>query len=48
MKQFIILIAMVGLGLVIYGMIAGSDGNSVFSSVKVIWADEIELRAREP
>jgi hypothetical protein len=39
---------MVGLGLMIYGMIAGIDEHSMLSSVKTIWADEIELRTREP
>jgi hypothetical protein len=48
MKQFIVLIAMIGLGLVIYGAIAGPDEHSVMSTVKTIWAGEIELRTREP
>jgi hypothetical protein len=48
MKQFIVLIATVGLGLAIYGMVAGPDEHSMLSSVKSIWADEIELRTREP
>ncbi|MDR1245561.1 MAG: hypothetical protein LBK57_00855 [Clostridiales Family XIII bacterium] len=48
MKQFIVLIAMIGLGLMIYGMIAGTGEHSLLSSVKTIWADEIELRTREP
>jgi hypothetical protein len=47
-KQFIVLIATVALGLAIYGMIAGPGEDSMFSAVKEIWADEIELRAREP
>jgi hypothetical protein len=48
MKQFIVLVAMVALGLAIYVMIAGSDEGSMLSTVKGIWADEIELRTREP
>ncbi|MDR2295972.1 MAG: hypothetical protein LBD95_04160 [Clostridiales Family XIII bacterium] len=48
MKQFIVLIAMLALGLAIYGMIAGPDEDSVLSTMKGVWADEIELRTREP
>jgi hypothetical protein len=48
MKQFIVLIAMVGLGLIIYGSIAGPGEHSMLSSVKAVWTDEIELRTREP
>jgi hypothetical protein len=39
---------MIGLGLMIYGMIAGTDEHSMLSSVKAVWADEIEFRTREP
>jgi hypothetical protein len=48
MKQFIVLIAMLALGLAIYNLIAGPDEGSMLSAVKGIWADEIELRTREP
>jgi hypothetical protein len=48
MKQFIVLIAMMALGLAMYGMIAGPGEDSMLSSVKGIWADEIDLRTREP
>jgi hypothetical protein len=48
MKQFIVLIAMLGLGLAIYGMIASPEEYSLLSSVKGVWANEIELRTREP
>ncbi|MDR2356212.1 MAG: hypothetical protein LBE16_08470 [Clostridiales Family XIII bacterium] len=48
MKQFIVLIAMLALGLAIYSMIAGPGEHSMLSTVKGIWADEIELRTREP
>jgi hypothetical protein len=48
MKQFIVLIAMVALGLAIYGMIAGPGEHSMLSSVKGLWTDEIDLRTREP
>jgi hypothetical protein len=48
MKQFIVLVAMLALGLSIYSMVAGPDDDSMLSSVKGIWAGEIELRTREP
>jgi hypothetical protein len=48
MKQFIVLIAMLALGFAIYGMIAGSGEDSMLSTVKNVWAGEIELRTREP
>jgi hypothetical protein len=48
MKQFIVLIAMLALGLAIYGMIAGPSEHSMLATVKGIWAEEIDLRTREP
>ncbi|MDR2770545.1 MAG: hypothetical protein LBB57_00745 [Clostridiales Family XIII bacterium] len=48
MKQFIVLIATVALGLAIYGMIAGPGEHSMLSAVKGVWTDEIDLRTREP
>jgi hypothetical protein len=48
MKQFIVLVAMLALGLAIYGMIAGPGDDSMLSAVKDLWADEIDLRTRQP
>jgi hypothetical protein len=48
MKQFIILFAMIMLGIAIYGMIAGSDDTSMLSSVKSLWSQEIDLRTKTP
>jgi hypothetical protein len=48
MKQFIVLIAMLALGLAIYGMIAGPGEHSMLSAVKGMWVEEIDLRTREP
>jgi hypothetical protein len=48
MKQFIVLFAMILLGIAIYGMIAGPDDASMLSSVKDIWSHEIDLRTRTP
>ena len=39
MKQFIVLMAMVALGVFIYACIAG-PGESVLSSLKVLWRQE--------
>jgi hypothetical protein len=48
MKQFIILVAMLALGLAIYNMIAGPGEDSILSAMRGVWADEIDLRTREP
>jgi hypothetical protein len=48
MKQFIILFAMIMLGIVIYGLIAGPGEDSMLSSVKDIWSQEIDLRTKAP
>jgi hypothetical protein len=48
MKQFIVLGAMVILGLLLYSMIAGPDDGSMLSSVKNIWSQEIDFRTKTP
>jgi len=47
MKQFIVLAAMIILGLAMYNMISGTDEDSILSSVKKQWAREIELRSAD-
>jgi hypothetical protein len=41
MKQFIILAAMIILGLAIFDMIAGPDEDSILSTVRTQWEQEI-------
>jgi len=40
MKQFIVLMAMIALGLFLYACIAGPD-DSILSSLKMIWRHEL-------
>lgn len=48
MKQIIILAAMVGLGIVIFNLIAGSDNDSIKSYMEGVWEEEITVRTRIP
>jgi len=41
MKQFIVLMAMIALGLFLYAVIAGPE-DSILSSLKMIWRHELE------
>ena len=43
MKQIIVLVASVMLGLALFGMIAGKD-NSVYSVLRKAWEKEADLR----
>ena len=44
MKQLIVLIATVMLGLFLFGLIAGRDDASIYSSVRKVWVNEIGQR----
>lgn len=44
MKQFIVMIAAIMLGLQIFGMIAGDQDDSIFSTMREVWVKEIEAR----
>jgi hypothetical protein len=48
MKQLIIMVAMVSLGLAIYGLILGDDEGSIMTVTKGIWQDEIDMRTGYP
>ncbi|MDR3294862.1 MAG: hypothetical protein LBT26_03385 [Clostridiales Family XIII bacterium] len=48
MKQFVILLTMVILGVAIYAMIAGPGDDSVLGSAKEVWRQEIDIRTRQP
>ena len=43
MKQFIVFIAMVSLGCVLFNIIAGNDDGSFYSSAKRLWHAELEM-----
>ena len=49
MKQLIVLVATMLLGLALYGMIAGGE-NSIYSSMTEAWEKEADLRvlSQEP
>ncbi len=44
MKQLIVLLATVVLGLFLFQLIAGKDEGSIYSSVKKVWLAEIGQR----
>ncbi len=48
MKQIIIMVATVALGIAIFRLIAGGDENSVISVMKGVWEQEIEMRTGSP
>ena len=43
MKQFIVFMAMVSLGCVLFNIIAGDDEGSFYSSAKNVWRAELEI-----
>jgi len=47
MKELIILIASVMLGLCLFSLIAGDGDNSIYSAVKGVWNTEIQARTLE-
>jgi hypothetical protein len=42
MKQFIVLMSMIGLGLVLYAFIAGPE-DSVVSGLRLMWAHQLNV-----
>lgn len=44
MKDLIILIAMILLGLFLYDLVAGPQDSSIYSAVKNVWVREAEAR----
>ena len=44
MKELIILIASLMLGLFLFNLIAGDRDNSIYSAVKGVWNQEIRVR----
>ncbi len=47
MKELIILIASIMLGLCLFTLIAGEQESSVYSAVKDVWTTEIRVRTLE-
>lgn len=48
MKQLIVLMAMIVLGIAIFNLIAGNGEGSLLSSVKSVWSQELRERTRLP
>ncbi|MBQ1418942.1 MAG: hypothetical protein II418_05005 [Firmicutes bacterium] len=47
MKELIILIASIMLGLCLFSLIAGEQETSIYSAVKGVWNTEIQARTLE-
>ena len=47
MKQLIILTASVILGIFLFGMVAGSSEDSMYSAAKRLWQREAEIRTMQ-
>lgn len=47
MKELIVIVASVLLGLAIFGMIAGEQDGSVKSTLKKVWTNEVKSRSYE-
>ncbi len=45
MKQFIVLVAMIALGVFIYGIIVGPGDNTIESFLEKSWQDSINMRS---
>lgn len=48
MKQFIVLIAMIALGIVIYQLVAGPGDYSILSGMGRCWEEMVSLRSEFP
>jgi hypothetical protein len=48
MKQLIVMVAMIGLGLILFNLIAGDEDGSLISVMSNVWEQEIEHRKRIP
>ncbi|WP_324823742.1 hypothetical protein [Sinanaerobacter sp. ZZT-01] len=48
MKQIIVMVATILLGIAIFYMIMGPQDNSVYSTVQGVWKQEIDVRTKSP
>jgi len=48
MKQLIVMVATIMLGLCLFRLIAGPDDGSILNSVGQLWQQEIDMRTAEP
>ncbi|NLY70930.1 MAG: hypothetical protein GX076_04525 [Clostridiales bacterium] len=48
MKQLIVMLVMVVLGIAIFNLIAGDEGHSILNVMKDVWEEEIQIRTNYP
>lgn len=48
MKQYMVLMSMVVLGVYIFNLIAGNDSDSMSSCMQVMWQKGVEMRTYTP
>lgn len=48
MKQFIVMMATIALGVVLYQLIAGEGPDSMVSALSEVWKQEIQSRTLSP
>ncbi|MGN0710299.1 MAG: hypothetical protein ACI4LO_00965 [Anaerovoracaceae bacterium] len=48
MKQYMVLAAMIVLGIYIFNTVAGPDDDSINSSLKYMWQQGLEIRTYTP
>ncbi|WP_164914398.1 hypothetical protein [Aminipila luticellarii] len=48
MKQYVVLISMVMLGIYIFNMIAGNGQESIYSALQEVWVQGAEIRTYSP
>lgn len=48
MKQLIVMVASVMLGIFLFSLICGGQQSSILSTIKTVWNYEIEARTQEP
>ncbi|MBN7772061.1 hypothetical protein [Clostridium aminobutyricum] len=48
MKQYVVLSSLIVLGLFIYNIIAGNDGDSILHSLQQVWTLNLDVRTYSP
>lgn len=48
MKQYVVLISMIMLGIYIFNMIAGTGEESIYSSLQHVWQQGVTIRTYSP
>lgn len=48
MKQFLVMLASIALGIFLFHLIMGQQDSSLFSCVQGVWKQQIELKSYQP